>query len=104
MSEEAGVERDAAGLANAAAVLAALDPASGSTLPGTAHEWEVLNIARAARAIVAAALAREESRGSHARSDFPATSQSFLGRLVVAGSAGPVFVPLGALATQEGSR
>ena len=103
MSADAGVERDAAGLASAASTLAALDPASGVTLPGVAAEWEVCNLARVARTIVAAARAREESRGSHARSDFPGTSERFRGRLVVTGRAEPVFVPLNALATQEGS-
>jgi len=104
MSRDAGVERDATGLTSAAETLAALDPGSPVRSPSTEAEWEVSNIAQVARAIVAAALAREESRGSHARSDFPAASALFMGRLVAAGRAEPVLVPLNAAATQGGVR
>jgi L-aspartate oxidase len=61
MQTHAGVERDAAGLS---AALAAIDAASARL--GDANEL------RAARLIVAGALAREESRGAHFRTDFPA--------------------------------
>jgi len=104
MSDDVGVERDAAGLATAAAALAALDPAVGEVLPTTGAEWEVSNIARVARAIVAAALAREESRGSHRRSDFPGAVDAFRGRLLVGATPDPVLVPLAALAEQETPR
>ena len=60
----------------------------GPTLDGagrridTAHV-EVRNLAEIARVLVAAALARTESRGTHARSDFVATDPSQARRLVV---------------------
>lgn len=58
----AGVHRDRARLVDAAAELAATaDPAPG----------ENRDLLQVARLVVAAALAREESRGAHFRSDFP---------------------------------
>jgi L-aspartate oxidase len=60
MQAHAGVERDANGLT---AALTAIDAAAERL--GDANEL------RAARLIVAGALAREESRGAHYRTDFP---------------------------------
>jgi aspartate oxidase len=48
--------------------------------------------------VVAAALAREESRGSHTRSDAPGARDEWLGRLVIHGDGAPRFVELPALA------
>ncbi len=104
MSADAGVERDAEGLERAAATLAALGRRVEALSPGAEAGYEVSNVARVARAIVAAALAREESRGSHARRDFPEVSDRFAGRMVVSGATDPVFVPLDALTMQEGLR
>jgi L-aspartate oxidase len=42
----------------------------GSAEPGT-EAWETTNLLTVSRALVAAALAREETRGSHWRDDFP---------------------------------
>lgn len=65
MWETAGVHRDRAGLTSAAAELAAtIEPAPG----------EDRDLLQVARLVVAAALAREESRGAHFRSDFPLTA------------------------------
>ena len=64
MSRDAGVIRDATGLTRLLDQLNALEPAYGPCPPLVA-----------ARLIVEAALARQESRGGHYRSDFPATAQ-----------------------------
>jgi L-aspartate oxidase len=47
------------------------------------HDLEVQNLALAAWALVHAALAREESRGAHTRTDFPDLSPEFEVRLVL---------------------
>ena len=39
-------------------------------------EWETTNVHQVATVLTAAALEREESRGGHARSDFPATGRT----------------------------
>ena len=54
---------------------------------------ELRNLLTVARCLIAAALAREESRGTHTRLDFPATSDAFAGRFFGIGAA-LEFVPL----------
>ncbi|MEV8212291.1 L-aspartate oxidase [Leifsonia sp. NPDC077715] len=67
--DAAGVHRDGARLTAAAAELAATaDPTDGPSEDG--------NLLTLARLVVAAALAREESRGAHFRSDFPLTGET----------------------------
>jgi L-aspartate oxidase len=72
MTRGAGVVRTAASLASAAAEVSELSPAPG----------ELANLAVVARALIAAATAREESRGGHRRQDYPATSGAFSHRFV----------------------
>jgi aspartate oxidase len=55
-------------------------------VPGAdaAPEWtEVRNLITLGRGVVAAATAREESRGAHTREDFPETSDRWLVRQLV---------------------
>jgi L-aspartate oxidase len=84
MTRDAGVLRDRTSLEHAVAALARMDPV----------DVEVANLVEVSTALVRAALAREESRGTHTRIDFPERSAAFAGRLVFAGDPEPVFVPL----------
>jgi L-aspartate oxidase len=94
MTQDCGVLREADGLQLAAETLtdlAALAEDLPARQPGT---YEAMNLARVARAIVASATARVESRGSHTRTDYPDTTDKYSGRYLVAGDAEPQFAPL----------
>ena len=82
MWDDAGIERDAAGLARADAALAVLaGELAANGLPEAArdraynlawHDWlNLTNLVAVSRAIVTAARGREDSRGAHFRADFP---------------------------------
>ena len=88
MTEGAGVLRDAASL-TALLDRLPLEPAAGD--PAT---HEVRNLVVVARTLVAAALARTESRGTHTRLDHPEPSGALLGRFVQVQGADPTFIPL----------
>jgi L-aspartate oxidase len=64
MTRYAGLERDAAGLAEALARIGQIERAGG-------HEPSLMNMTVTAKMVVAGALNRCESRGGHTRSDFP---------------------------------
>jgi L-aspartate oxidase len=85
MSGRAGVLRTGEGLAAAAAGLAALGERTFDK-PG-ADAWQATNLHLVASAITAAALAREETRGSHWREDFPAAADAWRGHVII--SLGP---------------
>jgi fumarate reductase flavoprotein subunit len=82
MWDDAGIVRDAAGLARAAAVLGELadalrryrlpDAARDPAFNMTWHDWlNLTSLVDVSRVIVRAAQARENSRGAHYRADFP---------------------------------
>ena len=75
MTIGAGVVRDAASLD---AVDLAMPPAADRV-----EVCEVRNLATVGAALVAAAIAREESRGCHTRTDYPDTSPALARRLVI---------------------
>jgi L-aspartate oxidase len=77
MTLNAGVLRSAASLAEAAAACA------GRVTGDDLDAWELRNIATVGRALCAAALAREESRGAHTRTDFEHLDESLRARFVV---------------------
>ena len=81
MSANAGVLRSGTGLASAAAGLADLGRASYDK--PDADAWQATNLHLVASALVDAALAREETRGSHWREDFAETREAWRGHLIV---------------------
>jgi L-aspartate oxidase len=85
MSTDAGVVRDAPGLDLAARTLADLALLGDELPPREVATYEALNVLRVARAIVALAQARHESRGAHTRADYPDTDNALAGRFVFTG-------------------
>jgi len=90
MWEAAGIERSGEGLRNAAQRL------ERAGIQGTSVEsLESGNLLQIARVMVNAALAREESRGAHFRTDFPETRESFRHDLIYAGAPAGDHTPVG---------
>lgn len=81
MTHGAGVLRSAESLAETDRELMSLQAAIPSYMRD--DELELNNLFTVAYALLDAALAREESRGAHSRSDFPETSDDFKCRLVI---------------------
>jgi L-aspartate oxidase len=100
MSADCGVVRAAPSLRRAGDALADLVTRAEYLPVREVASYEVINLVRVSRAIVAAALARQESRGSHTRSDAPGSDDRWLGRLVIQGDGAPRFVELPALARE----
>jgi L-aspartate oxidase len=100
MSADCGVVRAAPSLCMAGDTLADLALLADDLGTREIASYEVINLVRVSRAIVAAALARQESRGSHTRSDAPGSDDRWLGRLVIQGDGAPRFVELPALARE----
>jgi succinate dehydrogenase/fumarate reductase flavoprotein subunit len=89
MSRHVGVVRDAAGLAQAREEIEniATELQTGSARETQASNaktqrafWELRNLLDAARAVIAAADHRQESRGAHYRADFPDRDPSLDGQ------------------------
>lgn len=77
LSRHAGIRRDGAGLATADDLLADVGSDVGSDVAGPAGDLRTV-----ARAVVAAAAARTESRGCHWRTDAPAADPAWADRVV----------------------
>jgi len=97
MSRHVGVLRSAASLDAAAAaidaVVAGTERAGAGASPVSQPAFEATNIATVARAMVAAAAARTESRGCHRRTDHPAQRDEWRHHLTVRlGAEQPVVV------------
>jgi L-aspartate oxidase len=88
MTADAGVLRSAGSLARArtSAVQARGVADQGETRADDATaRHELVNLALVGQALCRAALAREETRGAHARTDFPHTSEGLRVRFVIGG-------------------
>jgi L-aspartate oxidase len=93
MTNYAGVLRDRKSLTHA------LDELDSMPWP---NDPEVANLHLVSTALVQAALARKESRGTHTRLDFPESSDDFLGRFFFGVYVGrPAFVPLTRVAARR---
>ena len=75
MWRQMGVERERVGLEDALSKIAFWSRAVEDLGPSEPRAWELLNMLTVARLMTIGALAREESRGCHWRSDFPATRE-----------------------------
>mgnify|MGYP003343080213 CR=1 FL=1 len=80
MSKGAGVLRSEKSLNETLAILNQLGKHQSSS--PSLEAWEVSNLFQLATAIVKAAIAREETRGSHWRSDYPETSEKWLKHII----------------------
>ena len=81
MSAYAGVLRSGSGLAEATAGLASLGRRECDK--PDAEAWQATNLHLVASALAGSALAREETRGSHWREDFPRPRDVWRGHLIV---------------------
>ena len=79
MSRGAGVLRSADSLTGAAAGLTAF---GALRAPAATASWEAANLITVASTLIASAISREETRGSHWREDFPDLSDSWQGHLI----------------------
>lgn len=80
MTEGAGVLRSEASLKETQAQLKQLS--TRTSREPDIDSWEATNLYLLATAIIQGAIAREESRGSHWRSDYPLTSDNYKKRIV----------------------
>lgn len=82
MVEGAGVVRTAASLTTAATAVEAIDAIVGTSTPTDRAHGELANLVTAARALLASAATRTETRGAHARMDFPESVAGWRRRIV----------------------
>jgi L-aspartate oxidase len=82
MMEGAGVVRSAGSLAGAGATVDALDAEMGLAIPVDRAHGELVNLVTVATRVLRSADLRRETRGAHARSDFPEASDGWRRRIV----------------------
>ena len=85
MTEGAGVVRSADSLAGAGVTVDAIGAAMGTGTPADRAHGELGNLVTAARSVLASAILRQETRGAHARSDYPGLSDAWRRRIVHGG-------------------
>jgi aspartate oxidase len=82
MIEGAGVVRSAASLEAARAALGDIAGVVGAAAPVDRSHGELVNLLTVAERVLTAATLRCETRGAHARSDYPATTDRWRTRIV----------------------
>jgi aspartate oxidase len=82
MFDGAGVVRDAESLDLAAGTVDSVAASVGGGIPADRAHGELANLATAARALLESASVRTESRGAHARADFPRVSDRWRRRIL----------------------
>ena len=87
MIEGVGVVRSADSLVAAGSSVDAIDAVTGSGTPVDRAHGELVNLVTAAKSVLRAAAVRCETRGAHARSDFPEASEHWRRRIVHADQA-----------------
>ncbi|HVC67096.1 MAG TPA: FAD-binding protein [Acidimicrobiales bacterium] len=92
MTDGAGVVRSADSLARAGRTVATVAAAVGSGAPVDRAHGELANLVTAARSVLESATLRTETRGAHARSDFPQVSDAWRCRIVHGAGPGTVLV------------
>ncbi len=85
MTDGAGVVRSAGSLARADATVRELAEEAGDGVPVDRDWGELANLVTAASSVLAAATLRTETRGAHARSDYPEASDAWRCRIVHGG-------------------
>jgi L-aspartate oxidase len=102
MIEGAGVVRSQASLARAGAAIDAIGAAIGPGTPVDRAHGELGNLVTAAGSVLRSATVRCETRGAHARSDFPEPSEEWRRRIVHSG-AGMAVYPARPVPTPDGA-
>jgi L-aspartate oxidase len=82
MTEGAGVVRSAESLAASRTAVDAIGAAVGTATPPDRSHGELANLVTAARSLLSSATVRTETRGAHARSDHPDSSDQWRRRIV----------------------
>jgi L-aspartate oxidase len=102
MIEGAGVVRSQASLARAGAAIDAIGAAIGPGTPVDRAHGELGNLVTVAGSVLRSATVRCETRGAHARSDFPEPSEEWRRRIVHSG-AGMAVYPARPVPTPDGA-
>ncbi len=82
MIEGAGVVRSRASLAAAGSAVDAIGTAMGDITPADRSHGELANLVTAAQSLLRSASVRHETRGAHARSDYPEAADGWRRRIV----------------------
>ena len=85
MTEGAGVVRSAESLADATRAVGAVADLVGASAPTDRARGELANLATAAASLLSSATVRCETRGAHARSDYPDADPRWRRRIVHVG-------------------